>query len=563
MVALTAAEIAKLAFGGAIQAGAGALSQAAIERAKKLRQKIREKFQGNPIAEQALNDVEKQQSPEILEQEVVPLLQMVMRQDPQFAQEIQVIAQQINQEINASAGSQKNLTSGDVQATDSATAILPGVRQEVKELILPWLIKPGLVLFFALLVIELLIPRLLKKTSSNLETLELLTTGVSMKFNSEGKLKTLKIINVPAYQPGVFSDVKLEKNKIIEIKATGLVTTGGTFPLQTKVTSDETGTSNPKNQETPDGTGTPNLKNQKTSDGTGNWIEAFKELKLNADFQVAWRDPNGETIFAPRETIFALGETTFAPGETTFAPGETTFAPGETIFASGETIFAPGETIIFPPYRECLRELGDKRKLVKKLPYGFLLGVIVELGSNEDDKEAVAYQLQNKNSEEKLDEKDLVLSYKRYKPGDSVGKIKKIIPIGQEAVIEFNDYTKKYEIKEVDLRRLNEKEAKLLTNLEFELTGHYIYFVVNDSLLENQDAFTRIEDKLKENKCLEDIGGPKKIEGKDNLDWKRQIWNYQSYLYDEMKKSDPHNPSSIWFLNNRGSFTVTILETKK
>ena len=114
MAGLTAAEIAKLAFSGVIQAGAGALS---VVGAKKLWQKIREKFQGNPIAEQALNDVEKQQSPEILEQEVVPLLQMVMRQDPQFAQEIQVIAQQINQEIRANTGNQKNTTVGDVTTT--------------------------------------------------------------------------------------------------------------------------------------------------------------------------------------------------------------------------------------------------------------------------------------------------------------------------------------------------------------------------------------------------------------------------------------------------------------
>ena len=117
MVGLTAAEIAKLAFGGAIQASAGSLSQAAIERAKILWRKIREKFQGNPIAEQALNDVEKQQSPEILEQEVVPLLQMVMRQDPQFAQEIQVIAQQINQEIRANTGTQKNISMRDAQTS--------------------------------------------------------------------------------------------------------------------------------------------------------------------------------------------------------------------------------------------------------------------------------------------------------------------------------------------------------------------------------------------------------------------------------------------------------------
>lgn len=58
-----------------------------------------------------------------------------------------------------------------------------------------------------------------------------------MKFRSNGKLKTLKIINVPANQPGVFSGVKLEENKRIEIQATGLGSTGGP-PPELKKTSD-------------------------------------------------------------------------------------------------------------------------------------------------------------------------------------------------------------------------------------------------------------------------------------------------------------------------------------
>ena len=120
-MALTAAEIAKLAFGGVIQASAGALSQVAIERAKKLWQKIREKFQGNPMAEEALKDAESQRSPDILEQEVVPLLQVAMRKDPQFAQEIQNLAQEINQEIKAE--SQTNVTMSDFEARDRSVVI--------------------------------------------------------------------------------------------------------------------------------------------------------------------------------------------------------------------------------------------------------------------------------------------------------------------------------------------------------------------------------------------------------------------------------------------------------
>ncbi|MDJ0719775.1 MAG: hypothetical protein QNJ54_37065 [Prochloraceae cyanobacterium] len=98
MLGLTAAEIAKLAFNGVIQAGAGALS---VVSAKKLWQKIRSKFQGNRIAIEALNDAESQRSPEILEEKVVPLLEEAMGKEPQFAQEIQMIAVQINHEIEA------------------------------------------------------------------------------------------------------------------------------------------------------------------------------------------------------------------------------------------------------------------------------------------------------------------------------------------------------------------------------------------------------------------------------------------------------------------------------
>jgi len=119
-MALGAAEIAELAFRGVIQGAAGA---AAVAGAKNIWQKIKEKFQGNPIAEKALSDAEVQQSEEILKQQVVPLLQITMFQDTQFASEISNLAQQVKREINVNSGSQKNVTIGDVQASGNATAI--------------------------------------------------------------------------------------------------------------------------------------------------------------------------------------------------------------------------------------------------------------------------------------------------------------------------------------------------------------------------------------------------------------------------------------------------------
>ncbi len=104
---LTAAAIALLAFEGAIKAGAGKLTEAGINQAKLLWEKIVAKFKGNSIAEEALADAAEQQSPEILQEEVVPLLKVAMRKDPEFAREIQNIAQQINQEIQE--GSEDNI----------------------------------------------------------------------------------------------------------------------------------------------------------------------------------------------------------------------------------------------------------------------------------------------------------------------------------------------------------------------------------------------------------------------------------------------------------------------
>lgn len=118
---LTAAAIAKLAFDAAIQTGAGKLTEAAIEKGKQLWQKIRGKVKEEGASETALAEVEKERSPKILEQQVVPFLQVAMLKDPQFAQEIQNIAQQINQEIHE--GSKDNVTQRDFTARDNAAVV--------------------------------------------------------------------------------------------------------------------------------------------------------------------------------------------------------------------------------------------------------------------------------------------------------------------------------------------------------------------------------------------------------------------------------------------------------
>ncbi len=104
---LTAGAIAKLAFDAIIQTGAGKLTEAAIEKSKQLWQKIRGKVKEEGVKETTLVEVENKKSLDILEQQVVPFLQVAMLKDQQFKQEIQNIAQQINQEIQE--GSEDNI----------------------------------------------------------------------------------------------------------------------------------------------------------------------------------------------------------------------------------------------------------------------------------------------------------------------------------------------------------------------------------------------------------------------------------------------------------------------
>ena len=102
METLTAEAIAKLVFDGAIQAGAGKLTEAALAKAKQLWQKIRGKVKEEGVTEATLVEVETQETQKslpIFEQQVVPFLKVAMLKNTEFAHQIQHIAQQINQEI--------------------------------------------------------------------------------------------------------------------------------------------------------------------------------------------------------------------------------------------------------------------------------------------------------------------------------------------------------------------------------------------------------------------------------------------------------------------------------
>ena len=95
---LTAAAIADLAFRKFIESGAGELAkkftEGAIVKMDALRQKIWDKMRGKPTAEAALTSIEQGSKAEL--DRLVAYIQVAMDDDPQFADDIRLTAQQIN-----------------------------------------------------------------------------------------------------------------------------------------------------------------------------------------------------------------------------------------------------------------------------------------------------------------------------------------------------------------------------------------------------------------------------------------------------------------------------------
>ncbi len=111
---LAAAEIAKIAFEAVI----GKLTEGAMDKGVELWQKIKQKLQKEPTAVKVLAAAEQTKSEAMIEQQVVPFLQVEMLKDPNFAQEIQTLAQQIKQVINS--GNQENIAM-NATAYDNST----------------------------------------------------------------------------------------------------------------------------------------------------------------------------------------------------------------------------------------------------------------------------------------------------------------------------------------------------------------------------------------------------------------------------------------------------------
>lgn len=95
---LTAAAILELAFKKVLETGTGEIAKKytgdVLKLIDKLYEKVRERLVKNPAAEPAVAAIEQGQSTDL--SPVVPHLQAVMADDPEFAQEIRQLAQQIN-----------------------------------------------------------------------------------------------------------------------------------------------------------------------------------------------------------------------------------------------------------------------------------------------------------------------------------------------------------------------------------------------------------------------------------------------------------------------------------
>lgn len=98
VTAMTASAIATLAFQKFIEAGVGDLAkkftEGAIAKMEALRQKIWNKMTGKPTAESALTSVQQGNKAEL--DRLIAYLQVAMDDDPEFADEVQLMAQEIN-----------------------------------------------------------------------------------------------------------------------------------------------------------------------------------------------------------------------------------------------------------------------------------------------------------------------------------------------------------------------------------------------------------------------------------------------------------------------------------
>ena len=99
---IDAPAILKLVFDTAIATGATQATEAAIAKAQQLWSAIRQRFQAEPTVTQAIVQAEQERSFSVLEQQVLPFLQVEMLKDSNFATVLQTLATELQQSLKIS-----------------------------------------------------------------------------------------------------------------------------------------------------------------------------------------------------------------------------------------------------------------------------------------------------------------------------------------------------------------------------------------------------------------------------------------------------------------------------
>ena len=129
MEPLTAGAIATIAFTKAFEKTVEKLTEATLAKIKQLRDQIWNKIHGNLEAANTFALAEKGSKPDL--EKVAEYLQSVMKSDPNFAQELQKLASEIQQEINIAQITGQNLQNvygGEAQQNNANNTNAPVIQ---------------------------------------------------------------------------------------------------------------------------------------------------------------------------------------------------------------------------------------------------------------------------------------------------------------------------------------------------------------------------------------------------------------------------------------------------
>jgi hypothetical protein len=162
---------------------------------------------------------------------------------------------------------------------------------------------------------------------------------------------------------------------------------------------------------------------------------------------------------------------------------------------------------------KCIEEKSSQKKILPNFEYGVLLGFVAE------DKPHLADEIfKNKDKD-------------------------KFFMIGKKAEIEFISQKKSYQVTYLDEKGNNQS----LNFPEDEWEGKTLYFTLNEAVVKNKKELEMFAECLQQDQKL-----PEHLKKYIMHQEKR----YQK-IYDKLQ-----TPESIWFMDNRGDFTVTIIITE-